>query len=279
MKTMSAEAPVPIDRAVRVFVVAALFLVGSAAASLLLLPDRTDTAFAWTIRPPLTAAWLGAGYLSAFVALAMTVRRRDWRDIRVGVAVVAAGLVTILAATLLHLDRFHWNAASTTARLWAWSWLAWYVVLPPALLVALLRQRRHTRGAVAAPSTLPRGFRLATLALAAAMSAYGVLLFARPDLAPSVWPWTLTPLTARMVGAWWLGVAVALVASSRCSNYREVGTAAPAFVAFAVLQAFHLVRFREQLGAGPLLPTLVLLAALGLVGGVAMHGARVRPTR
>ena len=38
-----------------------------------------------------------------------TLRRRDWRDIRVGVAVVAAGLVVILAATLLHLERFHWK--------------------------------------------------------------------------------------------------------------------------------------------------------------------------
>jgi len=269
-----AGAAVPIDGAVRVFIVAALLLVGSAAASLLLLPEHTDTAFAWTIRPPLSAAWLGAGYASAFVALAATLRRRDWRDIRVGVAVVAAGLVVILAATLLHLERFHWKAPHAMARVWAWAWLGWYLLLPPALLVALARQRRHVGGAAAAPSTLPLAFRAATLAVAAAMAVYGVLLFARPDLAPLLWPWTLTPLTARMVAAWWLGVAVALVTTSRCRHYGEAGVAAPAFVTFAALQSANLLRFREQLGAGPLLPTLLLLAALAGIGIVALRGAR-----
>jgi hypothetical protein len=270
---------VPIDRAVRIFIGAALLLVGSAAASLLLLPEHTATAFSWTIRPPLTAAWLGAGYAAAFVALAATLRRQDWRDIRVGVAVVAAGLVVILVATLLHLDRFHWNAPSLTARLWAWAWLTWYVVLPPALLVALIRQRRHSGGAVAVASSLPRAFRIATLMLAAAMAMYGVLLFFRPDLAPSVWPWALTPLTARMVAAWWLGVATALVATSRCRNYGEAGVAAPALVTFAALQALNLLRYREQLGAGPLLPTLLLLAVLAGIGFVAWHGGRAKPAR
>jgi len=265
---------VPIDAAVRAFIVAALLLGGSAAVSLLLLPDHTATAFAWTIQPPLTAAWLGAGYASAFIALAATLWRRDWRDIRVGVAVVAAGLVVILAATLLHLERFHWNAPHATARLWAWAWLTWYLVLPPALLVALVRQRRHATDAVPEPSSLPPAFRAATLSLAGAMAVYGVLMFARPDLATSLWPWTLTPLTARMVAAWWLGVAVALVATSRCRHYGEAGVAAPAFVAFALLQAINLLRFREQIGTGPLLPALLLLAALAGIGIAAWRGMR-----
>lgn len=279
----SASVARPIDRGVRGFIVAAMLLVGSAAASPLLFPARTDEYFAWTIRPPLTASWLGAGYASAFVALWMTRRRTDWRDVRIGVAVVSTGLVAILVATLLHLDRFHWSSPHLSARLWAWAWLAWYVVLPPVLVVVLLRQRRRAalqsgqaRTVTHAPARPPLtiGFRMLAGTTAAAMTLYGALLFLAPALARDVWPWPLTPLTARMIGAWWIGVAVALAAAARSENFGQVRVAAPAFVLYAVLQLAQLGLARDALGPAPALPAVVLLVALLVVGAWAAGAAR-----
>lgn len=281
----SASVARPIDPGVRGFIVAAMLLVGSAAASLLLFPSRTDVYFAWTIRPPLTASWLGAGYASAFVALWMTRRRTDWRDVRIGVAVVSTGLVAILVATLLHLDRFHWSSPHLSARLWAWAWLAWYGVLPPALVVVLLRQRRRAtvlsgeaRAATREParSRLTPGFRVLAGATGVAMTLYGLILFLAPALARDVWPWPLTPLTARMIGAWWVGVAVALAAAARSENFGQVRVAAPAFVLYAVLQLAQLVLARDTLGPASTLPAAGLLVAL-LAVGVWAEGAARRP--
>ena len=263
----------PVDRSVRLFILAATWLVGSTALSLLLFPEATDRYFSWTIQPPLTAAWLGAGYASAFLALWLTRTRGDWADIRIGVAVVATGLVAILAATLLHLDRFHWSSPHATARLWAWAWLAWYAVLPPALGFTLWRQRRVARTVAPGPSPvaqatpLPGAFRGLALLTAAAMTVYGAGLFLLPGLATDLWSWKLTPLTARMVGAWWIGVAVALAVAGLSASARQVGVAAPAFVAFALLQVANLLRFRDSLtGPGPLWPAALLLVALLALG-------------
>ena len=43
----------------------------SAGFLLFVLADQTDETFSWTIKPPLTAAFLGASYWAAFVLLGM----------------------------------------------------------------------------------------------------------------------------------------------------------------------------------------------------------------
>lgn len=59
-----------------------------------------------------------------------------WAPVRLGVWVVVTGLVSILVATALHLDKFHLHSPVWTARMWAWSWLFLYVALVPGLLTA-----------------------------------------------------------------------------------------------------------------------------------------------
>ena len=52
---------------IRIILYVASFLVLSVGLSLYLLSEKTDVYFSWTINPPLTAAFLGAGYLASFV--------------------------------------------------------------------------------------------------------------------------------------------------------------------------------------------------------------------
>ena len=44
------------------------------------LAEHTGKYFAWTIKVPLTAAFLGAAYWAAFVLIAWTARRSTWEE-------------------------------------------------------------------------------------------------------------------------------------------------------------------------------------------------------
>jgi hypothetical protein len=59
-------------------------LVFFAGVQLFLLAEYTHLYFAWTIQPPLTAAFLGAFYWTAFVLAFFSSRQRTWAHARVG---------------------------------------------------------------------------------------------------------------------------------------------------------------------------------------------------
>ncbi len=81
----------------------------------------------------MTAAFFGAGYLSAAVALGFAARAPSWERARI-VAVAAFTLTTLaLVATLLEWDTFAFGAGGLTEAV-AWIWFAVYVALPPAVL-------------------------------------------------------------------------------------------------------------------------------------------------
>ena len=74
---------------------------------LYVLSDQTDTYFAWTIHPPLTAAVLGAGYWASFVLELLSARERLWARTRLAVPAVLVFSTLTLAITLVHDDSSH----------------------------------------------------------------------------------------------------------------------------------------------------------------------------
>ena len=124
----------------RVMLVAFVALTLVATNQLFVLAPRTATLFSWTIQPPLSAAFLGASYFAGCVLSVLALRSGSWRTARVPLVTVLVFAVLTLAATLLHLDRFHFGAPGLVARAAAWIWLGVYLVVPVALLVVVLRQ-------------------------------------------------------------------------------------------------------------------------------------------
>jgi hypothetical protein len=118
------DEPRRLTTTMRVVLVIFLALAGLAFILLYLRSGHTAREFAWTIKPEITAAFLGAGYGAGCVLVAASLRRRPWAEVRVGIAIVLVFSTMILVATLLHLERFHFGAASGgIARLAAWvSW-------------------------------------------------------------------------------------------------------------------------------------------------------------
>jgi hypothetical protein len=175
-----------------------------------------------------------------------------------------------LIVTLAHLDLFHLGAEVPLAtRAVAWAWIAVYALVPALLIAGLLAQRRSSglgRPAAATPTddppaatvpvpghvgpALPGLVRATLVALAALLVGLGVALLVAPTWADGAWPWTLTPLTARAVGAWLLGLGTAAAHARLLDDVAAIRPLAATGVTFGVLQAAALVRHGDELSRG-----------------------------
>ncbi|MEO8611473.1 MAG: hypothetical protein ABI690_26480, partial [Chloroflexota bacterium] len=83
---------IQVSRAMRFAFLFAVLLVALAAIPLFFLSERTDEFFAWTIQPPLTAAFLGAGYWAVTLAAILAIRQPEWTKVRIVLPVVVSGV-------------------------------------------------------------------------------------------------------------------------------------------------------------------------------------------
>ena len=208
---------------------------------LYILSGQTERFFAWTIAPPLTAAFMGAAYFSSVPLLLLSARQATWAHARLAVFGVLAFTTLTLFVTMLHLDRFHLASGGTPARVAAWTWLIVYVAAPPLLALLLIWQSTRPGGEPARQAPLAVWARLALLALGTLPVMLGALLFVFPT-AP-VWPWALTPLTGRTVAAWLVGTGVIALQMLLENDWRRVRSGAASFIVFALLQLLALARY------------------------------------
>jgi hypothetical protein len=200
----------PLRTGMRALLLVATVLVLLAGAVLTLAPTRTDTWFAWTIDVPQTATFLGAAYLASAVVEATSARARWWAEARVAVPSVFTFTTLTLLVTLLHLQKFHLGAdQGALPRGITWMWLAIYVVVPVAMAVLWWHQQRAEGTDPPRTHPLPLWLRAAVGVVAAGLLGLGVALLLSPTEAAAWWPWPLTPLTGRAVGAWLVGLGVA----------------------------------------------------------------------
>lgn len=223
-------------------------LVFLAGVQLFVFPLRTATYFAWTIEPPMTAVFLGAAYWSSLAFEWSAARRRWWCDARIAVPTVFVFTTLTLVATLVHVDRFHFGPEhATSTRVVTWVWLAIYTLVPVLMVVLTVRQLRLPRHDRSRARALPAAMRVVLVVEAAGLLGIGVALFAVPSRTANWWPWALTPLTARAVGAWCIGLGVAAAHARWEDDVARLRPAAAAFVWFAGLQAIALVRHGDDL--------------------------------
>jgi hypothetical protein len=109
---------------------------------LLVFHNNTSRYFSWTIAVPVTAAFLGAGYLAAAVLESAAARQSSWQRARIAVPGVLAFTTLTLVVTLVHLGKFHLGSAVLITRTLTWGWLAIYVGVPPVLAFLWWRQAR-----------------------------------------------------------------------------------------------------------------------------------------
>lgn len=272
----------PVSRETKVLL--AVFVALTALATVVLYLRSGDTAdwFAWTINPPLTAAFLGGGYGAGFVMVMLALRTHAWAHARVPVVTVLLFTALTLAATLLHRDRFHFASDGAVARFAAWFWLAVYLVVPVALVLTAVRQQRMAGRDPEIRQPLPRWLAVILTVQGAIMLVVGVVLFAVPSTAKTLWPWTLTPLTARVVAAWLVAFGVASVLALAERDLERLEISAIAFVLFGLLELVALLRFGDTVRWGSAAATTYLVVLLtvpptGAAGWwIAVRGRRRR---
>jgi hypothetical protein len=247
-----------------------------AGVQLFVLSEDTDRFFSWTIEPPLTAAFLGASYWAACVLILWSARQRTWVQARTALPPVLVIAVMLLAATLIHLDRFDLDTV------FGWFWVAAYAAVPP-LVVVVVRRQLQVPGTDDVPgSALPRGLRPALALQSAVMLIVGGSLFAAPAAADSLLPWSLTPLTGRAIGAFVFGFGVAAAHASLENDLGRFRGAALAYLVLGGLELAAVARYPGDLnGDGP--GDSLYLAFLVSVVAVALYAllaaSRAGPSR
>lgn len=243
MAPASSASVTPTIPAMRALLYLASVLVLIIGLSLFFLSDNTAEYFAWTIGVPLQAAFLGASYLTAFVLEFLSARERVWARARIAVPAVLVFTTLTLVVTLLHLDRFNFNAPNWYTVLGTWVWFLVYASVPVLMAITLFFQLRARRGDPARVTPLPAWVRIILFLQGGLMLVLGIGFFLAPATFNPYWVWALTPLTGRALGAWLIGLGIAAVHAGLENDWARLRAIMVGYVVFAVLQGIALVRY------------------------------------
>jgi len=271
MTISQAQPTKTLSKGMRLILLAASILVLTAGVDLTLLTEQTATSFAWTIQSSITAAFLGASYLASFLLEFLAFRQKTWHTARIAVPSVLIFTILTLIVTMLHLDRFHLNSPIFSAMLAAYLWLAIYIVVPIALLILLIHQIRLQGSTPKRQAPIQTSMRLVLVVQGVIMLLPGVILFLLPSTASTFWPWALTPLTSRAIGAWLLGIGVLAVHMTWENDHQRNRIAYISYALLGMLQIVSLVRYIGEVNwsmVGSLIYLLFVISiiATGLYG-------------
>ena len=171
-------------------------------------PTQTASYFAWAIKNPLTPVFMGANYFGGVGAI-WAMKTNKWSVARVLIPGIFVFAITQLFATSLHIPVFNWSHPV------AWTWLLVYIGSPLLVAAVSVQMERHYLAPPFPKGFLPGAFPALALTIAGVGLVVGVSLWVWPAIsspdpvtgAVPWWPWSLTPLTARVIGGWYLASA------------------------------------------------------------------------
>lgn len=252
------------------------------------LPTKTDELWAWTIKAPLTPIFMGAGYgAGAYFFLRVYMTRR-WHEVYVGVISAAVFALLMLITTILHYDKFNQGKAHdglpdppTLATLAFYGWTGVYILSP--FIVAYLwwrNQQRDPRTPEPGATLVPQNVRLVTRVIAIAALLAGLLVLIDPTIAVDNWGWTLTPLTARVLGCFTCQVGTGFLLLSLDPRWSSWRILVQTFLIAVALLLVGAIRQWDTFGDDDVMQWgYVLGLAAGAVALLALYLSMDRPAR
>lgn len=232
---------------------------------LYLFPSTAAERFAWDIQPPMTAMYMGAGYLGGAWLFANAIFGRRWHRVAAGFPPVTAFTIVLLLATIVHRDRFD------PGHLPFQIWLVLYIITP-VLVPWLWWRNRATDPGGPEPGdvTVPAAARRIMQGLGVVLLAFAAVGFVSPETLNGVWPWALTPLTARVMAGWFTLLAVGNLAIGRESRWSAWRVPVQSIVSWHVLVLIAAAVNAADFTAG-LVNWYVAAVVLALLGIAALY--------
>ncbi len=244
------------------FAVEVLFGVGAVLA-IGLSPADTKTNFAWPIQPVVMAAVLGGFYITTAPLFLLSLLAKRWEMIRVMILPTALFCALQLVATILHWDKF--SVGSIPFYVWFSSYL-----LPPPIFVSayLWHQRKSVASSGASDDPLPLWLDRLLLICGSGLAIGAILVFIFPGLLIPIFPWQLTPLTARSLCAWLIAVGTMMLSMSRENDRTRSRLATPMLILILPALLLQMARFTNEVNwSAPVLWVgLILFAVIGFCG-------------
>jgi hypothetical protein len=158
-------------------------------------PRHTARLFAWPIKPTMTSMMLASAYLGGAYFFVRVVTERHWNAIKSGFLPVVLFASLLGVATVMHWGVFNHQHVTF------WIWATLYFATPFLVFGAWLANR--SVAGVPAHDEL-RLSPLARWVLGAVGSLAlirGLVMFVAPGLVAPSWPWSVTALSCRVIGA------------------------------------------------------------------------------
>ena len=162
---------------------------------LYLFPGDTKLLFAWTINPTMTPMVLASAYLGGAYFFVRVLREPRWNVVKTGFLSVALFASLLGVATIVHWDKFNHGHVAF------WLWAGLYFMTPLLVIGGWLANRRFAAPAGVDERRLGGATRWMVGLIGLLALVQGAVMFLAPAQVIAIWPWTLTPLTCRVVGA------------------------------------------------------------------------------
>jgi NADH:ubiquinone oxidoreductase subunit K len=203
----------------RVFAIALIPVLLYASTVLVLLPGHTHDLWAWRIRAHMSSFALAVPYTAGIYYFVRLLLDGRWHRFAAGFLPVGTFVTAEGIATVVHWDLF----TRDMPPFWLWTFL--YLTTPFIVPVLWWRNRRTDPGTPEADDVvLPTFARKGFLVAGISQIAIAGFLLVFPGTATDIWPWPLTPLTARSTAGWFAFglVGVMLARETRWSAARIV---------------------------------------------------------
>ncbi len=259
--------PAALTGALRALLYVLVGLTFVAGTQLFVLAEHTDEYWSWEISSAMTAAFLGAGFWSAAVISYWASRQRDWVRARVPVPTILIVATLLLIATLDHVEEFE--------GLLGIAWIEVYAAFAPIMIALVVRQLALGGPNPHSGEHVPSLLRAVLAVQAVALLAAGIALYVgSAGLRADLWPWELTPLTAKAIGTWLVGIGAIAAYIAFVDDRRDLPGNSIAYLVLAGVSFLGLARFGDEVDFGSL-SGIAFVALLASVLAAGIYGALI----
>jgi hypothetical protein len=241
---------------------------------LYLFPGDTKRLFAWTINPTMTAMVLASAYLGGSYFFVRVLHEPRWSTVKTGFVSVALFTSLLSVATIIHWDKFNHQHIAF------WTWAGLYFTTPILVTGGWLANRRFAATAGVNEGRLSSAGRWIVGLTGMLALVQGIVMFVAPSLVIEIWPWALTPLTCRVIGAIFClgGAGLVVLIDPRWTTLKLLLETEMLMIALMVVGA---VRARREFATGRPLTWLLLGGFIAVLLGSAYlwHTMEIQPRR